>query len=106
MKPLLPRNMAAKKGFVRRRMDIESGGGEIGKGASAEAQAHLKRLCLSSMQVPIFPIRRHRKNRIPLKTEFINGGGAEGAGGKFLLFLPVTAGFFRFWAKIRYSQPG
>lgn len=23
---------------------------------------------------------------------------------KFLLFLPVTAGFFRFWAKIRYSQ--
>ncbi|WP_275668329.1 MULTISPECIES: hypothetical protein [unclassified Akkermansia] len=43
MKPLLPRNMAAKKGFVRRRMDIESGGGEIGKGASAEAQAHLKR---------------------------------------------------------------
>lgn len=91
--------------LVRGRIDIERGGGEIGKRASIEA--HLKRGCLRpSMQVPIFPIRRHRKNRRPLKTGFIHGGGAEGTDGKPLFFLSVNRRLFPLLGKDQVFPAG
>jgi len=58
------------------------------------------------MQVPIFPIRRRRKNRIPLKTGFIHGGGAEGAGGKRLFFLSVNRRLFLLLGKDQVFPAG
>lgn len=58
------------------------------------------------MQVPIFPIRRRRKNRIPLKTGFIHGGGAEGADNKPLFFLSVNRRLFLLLGKDQVFPAG